>query len=257
MDGYVSSLPEGVHVDIKQNQLTELASLWELVSGPNKRKFYDLYGQITSLITVIVDEPLIKAAIQFWDPSHRCFTFNEEDMMPIAEEYAMLIRLNLQCPDKVYYRRTRMGILKKLAKIIGIEPVEADGYLVSKGESTGLEWVFLRDFINSHINKDRGLVTLALSIYGLIIFPRVIRHVEMTVIDFFKQVQNHVNPSLAIVAETIRSLNICRSKSDERFMRCLPMLYVWLRSHFRCEKNAFTKAYLPHSWPIKEFYKSE
>ena len=44
MDGYVSLLPEEVHVDLEQNKLTELASLWELVSGPNKRKFYNLYG---------------------------------------------------------------------------------------------------------------------------------------------------------------------------------------------------------------------
>ena len=103
MDGYVSSLPEEVHVDLAQNKLTELLDLWELVNEPNKRKFYDLYGQIASLITVEVDEPLIRAAIQFWDPSHKCFTFNEEDMMPIAEKYAMFIKLNLQCPDKVYY----------------------------------------------------------------------------------------------------------------------------------------------------------
>ena len=44
MDGYMSSLPEEVHVDLGQNKLTELASLWELVSGPNKRRFYELYG---------------------------------------------------------------------------------------------------------------------------------------------------------------------------------------------------------------------
>ena len=139
IDGYVSSLPEKVHVDLLQNKLTELVGLWELVSGPNKRKFYDLYEQITSLINVEVDEPLIRSAIQFWDPSHRCFTFNEEDLMPTAEEYSKLIRLNLQCPDKVYYRRTRLGIRKKLAKIMGIEPVDADGYLISKERIIGLE----------------------------------------------------------------------------------------------------------------------
>ena len=94
-----------------------------------------------------------------------------------------------------------MGIHKKLAKIMGLEPVDAEGYLISKRESTRLEWVFLRDFINGHINKDRGLATLALSIYGLIIFPRVIGHVEVTIIDFFEQVQNHANQSLAIVAK--------------------------------------------------------
>ena len=43
MDGYVSSLPGEVYVNLAQNKLTELADLWELVSGPNKRKFNDLY----------------------------------------------------------------------------------------------------------------------------------------------------------------------------------------------------------------------
>ena len=71
---------------------------------------------------------------------------------------------------------------------MGIEPVDANGHLVSKEGSIGLEWVFLRDFINGHINEDRGLATLVLSIYGLIIFPRVIGHVEVTMIDFFEQV---------------------------------------------------------------------
>ena len=141
------------------------------VSRSNKRKFYDLYGQIASLITVEVDELLIRVTIQFWDLSYRCFTFNGDDLVPTAEEYSMLIRLNLQCLNKVYYRRSRLRVHKKLAKIIRIEPVDADGYLVSKEGDIRLEWVFLNDFINSHINEDQDLATLALSIYKLIIFP--------------------------------------------------------------------------------------
>ena len=43
-DGYVLSLPEEVHVKLKQNDLIELAKLWEQVSGPNKKKFCDQYG---------------------------------------------------------------------------------------------------------------------------------------------------------------------------------------------------------------------
>ena len=64
-DGYVSSLPEEVHVELKQNDLTEFEKLWERISGPNKKKFYDQYGQIALLIAVKVDESLIQAAIQF------------------------------------------------------------------------------------------------------------------------------------------------------------------------------------------------
>ena len=133
--------------------------------------------------------------------------------------------------------------------------MDADGYLVSKEGSIGLEWVFLRDFINSHINEDRCLATLTLSIYGLVIFPRVIGHVKVTMIDFFEQVQNHANRSLAIVAETIKSLNICHRKSDERFMECLPMLYVWLRSHFQCETNASQSLIFPIVVQSRSFVK--
>ena len=43
---------------------------------------------------------------------------------------------------------------KKLAKIMVIEPIDVDDCLVSKEGSIGLEWVFLRDFINSYINED-------------------------------------------------------------------------------------------------------
>ena len=91
--------------------------------------------------------------------------------MSTIEEYSMLIRLNLQCLDKVYYWRTRMGIRKKLAKIMKIKPEDADGYLMNKKGSVGLEWDFLKNFISGHVNDDQGLATLVLTIYGLIIFP--------------------------------------------------------------------------------------
>ena len=90
-------------------------------------------------MTVKVEEPLVRAAIQFWNLSYRCFTFNEEDMMPMVEEYSMLMRLNLQCLDKVYYRISRLGVRKKLAKIIRFKLEDANGYLVNKEGRVGLE----------------------------------------------------------------------------------------------------------------------
>ena len=63
IDGYVSSLSKKVHADLSRNKLTELVGLWELVSGPNKRKFYDLYRQIASLINIEEDEPLFNFGI--------------------------------------------------------------------------------------------------------------------------------------------------------------------------------------------------
>ena len=110
-------------MDLVQNKLIELAGLWELVSRPNKRKFYDLYGQIASLITIEVDEPLIKASIQFWDPLHKCFTFNEEDMIPTAKEYSMY-QVEPVMPRQSILPKNEAKGSQKAHQNYGIEPVE-------------------------------------------------------------------------------------------------------------------------------------
>ena len=51
-----------------------------------KRKFTEKYGKIAFLALVKVEEPLIRVALQLWDPSHRCFTLNREDLTPTIEE---------------------------------------------------------------------------------------------------------------------------------------------------------------------------
>ena len=71
------------------------------------------------------------------------------------------------------------------------------------------------------------------------------------------QIQNRCNPSPAILAETFRSLNFCRQNTESRFVGCLPMLYIWLKSHLPCKKGDFVKPYLPNSLPIEEFCNSE
>ncbi|MBA0878575.1 hypothetical protein Goshw_014787 [Gossypium schwendimanii] len=46
----------------------------------------------------------------------------------------------------------------------------------------------------------------ALSIYGLVIFPKALGHVEETVADLFDQLDKRVTLVPAILAETFRSL---------------------------------------------------
>ena len=53
------------------------------------------------------------------------------------------------------------------------------------------------------------LATFALAIYGLITFSQVLGHIEVSVIDFFSQFQHGSNPTIEILAKTIRSLNHC------------------------------------------------
>ena len=54
----------------------------------------------------------------------------------------------------------------------------------------------------------------ALAIYGLVIFPKTLGYVEAMVAYFFSRLCHNINPTLAIIVETIRA--------------CAPLFHIWL-----------------------------
>ncbi|MBA0852955.1 hypothetical protein Goshw_011819 [Gossypium schwendimanii] len=72
----------------------------------------------------------------------------------------------------------------------------------------------------------------ALSIYGLVVFPKALGHVDEAVTDLFDRLNKKVTPILAILAETFRSLSACRKMGEGRFIGCAQLLLVWFHSHF-------------------------
>ena len=154
----------------------------------------------------------------------------------------------------MYNQKPRSGWQKALAQILKIQPQIIDAYMVQKGNRQGLPWNVLHNFIQDHVHDESGMVAFALAIYGLIIFPRGQGYIETSIIEVFQQIQHGNNPSLTILAETFRSLNYCRCKKDECFLGCVPLLFIWIRSHIKCEGITFTKPYLSKAYPIFEFY---
>ncbi|OMP10694.1 hypothetical protein COLO4_04350 [Corchorus olitorius] len=59
---------------------------------------------------------------------------------------------------------------------------------------------------------------MALAIYGTIIFPKVLGHIEAAVIDYVEQLIQQTDPAPGIVAETLGSWNFCRRKGNGRFI---------------------------------------
>ena len=51
-------------------------------------------------------------------------------------------------------------------------------------------------------------------------------------VDLVEQVNNQTNLVLVIIVETIPSLNFHRKKGKGQFIRCIQLLYIWIRSHF-------------------------
>ncbi|MBA0753925.1 hypothetical protein Gogos_019890, partial [Gossypium gossypioides] len=89
----------------------------------------------------------------------------------------------------------------------------------------------------------------ALSIYGLVVFPKALGHVDESFIGLFDRLDKRVIPVPTILAETFRSLNACRKAGKGIFIGCAQLLLAWFHSHFwkvdRVSYRVFSKNYSP------------
>ena len=56
---YVSSFPEELYTDLTQNFLSDLATLCGQFGTSKKKQLREIYGDIASLISVPIEEPLL------------------------------------------------------------------------------------------------------------------------------------------------------------------------------------------------------
>ncbi|MBA0876473.1 hypothetical protein Goshw_014072, partial [Gossypium schwendimanii] len=118
-----------------------------------------------------------------------------------------------------------------------------------KGDSKCIPWKSLKDSILTHPDVRNKVNVFALSIYGLVVFPKVLRHVDEVVTDLFDRLDKRVTPILVILAETFRSLSICRKVVEGRFIGCVQLLLAWFHSHFwkvnKVSYRVFSENYSP------------
>ncbi|XVF14269.1 hypothetical protein REPUB_Repub09cG0044100 [Reevesia pubescens] len=254
-EGFVSVLPEAVLLEWRQNDLADLIKVWDQWGSEKHAAFRKKYGDIALLLPVKVDRELIEAMVQFWDPSHRCFILNGNDLVPTIEEYSALVRAPSTIPNKIYWKEQKKPkYRKRIGKILGTEYEEIK--CSTKGESFGIPWKTLKPYVVESNHEEYSMEMFALAIYGLVIFPKVLGHVEMAVVDFFGQMDGKkINHVPSILAETIRTLNFCRRKGKGRLITCTLLLYIWIQSHFWGKPKI---PIFPYTCiPIREFCKKK
>ena len=120
--GFVSKLPDVVYPKIPEIKLKKLKAIWDRWTKKRQDAFTAKYENIALLLLVEVDEQLLKAIILFWDPSYRCFTFNQEDLTRTVEEYTALLRISPPNPNKVFWKKAKkVPFRKKLAQMINVD----------------------------------------------------------------------------------------------------------------------------------------
>ncbi|MBA0785385.1 hypothetical protein Gotri_027272 [Gossypium trilobum] len=90
----------------------------------------------------------------------------------------------------------------------------------TKGDSKCIPWKSLKYIILAHPDTKKRVDVFALSIYGLVIFPKALGHIDEAVTDLFDRLDKRVTPVPTILAETFRSLNVYQRAGEGRFVGC-------------------------------------
>ncbi|KAL1105485.1 hypothetical protein V6Z11_D04G135800 [Gossypium hirsutum] len=248
--GYVSELWDFTRVSVAQNNLQELKEIWDQWDNEVRQLFYLNYGDFPYLLDMKVDKHLFQALAQFWNPANSCFTFGKVDLVPTIEEYTALLRCSKVQVDRIYSKAVNVPtFLKKLINITGMSEQWVTARIKQKGDSRCIPWKSLRDLILAHPDMRKKVDVFALSIYGLIMFPKILGHIDEAVTDLFDRLDKGVTPVSVILAETFRSLNACRRTGEGRFIGCAQLLLGWFHSHFwkvdKVSYQVFSESYSP------------
>ncbi|MFQ6652942.1 hypothetical protein Gotur_024582, partial [Gossypium turneri] len=152
--------------------------------------------------------------------------------------------------DKVYSKAVNAStFLKRLMSIMGMSEQWVTARIKQKGDSKCIPWKNLKDLILAHPDVRKKVDVFALSIYGLVVFPKALEHVDEAITNLFDRLEKRVTPVPAILAETFRSLNACRRAGEGRFIGCAQLLLAWFHSHFwKVDKVSywvFSESYSP------------
>ncbi|MBA0789223.1 hypothetical protein Gotri_026653 [Gossypium trilobum] len=92
----------------------------------------------------------------------------------------------------------------------------------------------------------------ALGIYGLVVFPKALGHIDEAVSDLFDQLDKRVTPVSTILAKTFRSLNACQRAGEGRFIGCAQLFLAWFHSHFGKVEKVSYRIFSENYSPLKE-----
>ncbi|KAJ1376457.1 hypothetical protein SESBI_49921 [Sesbania bispinosa] len=201
---------KSIRITTTDSNLERLIEITKSMSKEMRRDFDKMYGRILDLLDISVKTPVISALAQFWSSDLHCFELPNLDLVPTIEEYTRMTRLPIDDNVGVYSYRGRYVDERKIAKLIGLHPDQLK--LEKRGAIQGLRKSFLEDHLEAlagrgswhYFNK-----TLALTIYGLVLFPFAPNMVDHAAMDVFAQYETQgLNPVPAILADTLLTLEL-------------------------------------------------
>ncbi|KAG8472582.1 hypothetical protein CXB51_034382 [Gossypium anomalum] len=175
-------------------------------------------SELSGYTRISVTQNNLQELKEIWDQwAYSCFTFGEVDLVPTIEEYTALLRCPRFQVDRIYSRAVNVPTFwKKLMAITGMSKQWIIARIKEKGECKYISWDALKGLILTHYDEAKRVDVFALSLYGLMVFPRALGYVDEATTDLFHRLSKGVTSVPAILAETFRSLGTCRKAGEGR-----------------------------------------
>ncbi|XP_050908424.1 uncharacterized protein LOC127122060 [Lathyrus oleraceus] len=210
--------------------------------------FRDTYGNILPMVEDLdaSQRSLIHTCLQFYDPQLRCFTFQDFQLAPLLEEYAMILGVPLQhCVP--FNSDIPPPEHKDIAKALHLEVFVVKENLSSKGGLSGFHLDFVVDKAEECVaqgNWEAVYALLALSVYGIMLFADEPKFVSMSAIHIFLL----KNPVPTLLGDFYFSVHNKNEKRRGRLVRCCaPLFHKWLVGHLPSD-DAFLNPHQARNW---------
>ena len=204
-----------------------MIELSNLITSGNQKGFVDQYGDILTLLKMVVDPVPLQTLLQFYDPELRCFTFQDYQLAPTLEEYSILLSIPIQ--HQVPFLDVPKEVdFKVVARALRLSVKEVCDNWKPSGGVVGLPSKFLLRIARDEAEKgnwEAFHAQLAALIYGIILFPSMPNFVDHAAISIFIR----GNPVPTLLADTYYAIHSRHGKGGA-IRCCLPLLFKWFMS---------------------------
>ncbi|KAI4351300.1 hypothetical protein L6164_005676 [Bauhinia variegata] len=81
---------------------------------------FEGYSKLLDLLDIEAQGLALLMGMYYWDPSYRCFTFNDIELTPTLEEYGHMLGMPLKKQSPVYTYSKSKIVMKHISNLFGV-----------------------------------------------------------------------------------------------------------------------------------------
>lgn len=209
-------------------------------------KFVNKYGKILDLLDVSVNFGALVALSQYYDPSFRCFTFREFQLVPTIEEFERILGWPLK-DDIPFIDLGEKVVPEKLAASLCLPIYDVVSLLRENGILKEKLQFKADELSDKKEHQDAFNAVVALLVFGVVLFPNKYDHY---ITNYAINVFLAKNPVPTLVADVLYHHHLRYEKKKGNVLCCVPLLFQWLQSHMP-QRGPWVKILENMPWPQK------